>query len=57
MEEIIQGFVKETLIGLEQIHQLCCQAKGSLSKGESEKVFFVMHSLTGSAPMFGFGLS
>ncbi len=53
MEEIIKGFVTETLKGLNEIITLC--NSNSLSKRDAEKVFFVMHSLTGSSGMFGFG--
>lgn len=55
MEEIIKGFVTETLKGLNEIITLCNSNSNTLSKREAEKVFFVMHSLTGSSGMFGFG--
>lgn len=55
MEEIIKGFVSETLKGLNEIIGICNSNPKSLDKRDAEKVFFVMHSLTGSSAMFGFG--
>lgn len=54
MEQIIKGFVNETSKGLDEICSIYSNSVSSIGKAEIEKVFFVMHSLTGSAAMFGF---
>lgn len=54
MEEIIKGFVDETVKNLAETIEFCSVGDRLLEKSEVEKVFFVMHSLTGSAAMFGF---
>ncbi len=54
MEEIIKGFVAETVKGLTDTINICLSVDTDMGQKEAEKVFFVMHSLTGSSAMFGF---
>ena len=55
MEEIIKGFVDDTVKNLTEVIDLYSADVSTIEMNQIERVFFVMHSLTGSAAMFGFG--
>lgn len=54
MEQIIKGFVDDTVKGLTEIIDVYSGSLPNIDKKEIERVFFIMHSLTGSSAMFGF---